>query len=106
MPCVVNLCDWELQVYWLEVAGFLETSMEWHGFEVAALFSPIRPAILLLQNFKLSARSSLLSFLSFLLTSLSCCSSLPHLAAVACLSLRSGLTAPSYNCVALSRAEK
>jgi len=84
MLCVGNLCDWEWQVCWLGVAGFLETHTQWHAFEVAALFSTVRLAILLLENLKLSVRSSLLSFLTFLLTSLSYSCGLAHLAAVAC----------------------
>ncbi len=68
----------------LGVAGLLETPTQWHAFEVAALFSTVRLAILLLQNFKLSVRSSLFSFLSFLPTSLSYSRGLAHLAAVAC----------------------
>jgi len=68
----------------LGVAGCLQTSRQWNAFEVAALFSAVRPAFLLLQNINLSVRSSLRSFLSFLLTFLSYSSGLPHLAAVRC----------------------
>jgi hypothetical protein len=50
----------------LGVAGFLETPTQWHAFEVAALFSTVGPAILLLQNFNLSVRSL------YSLSSLSC----------------------------------
>jgi hypothetical protein len=68
----------------LGLAGFLQTPKQWHAFKVAALFFTVRPATLLLQNFNLSVRSSLLSFLSCLLTSLSYSSGLAHFAALAC----------------------